>query len=443
MRRRHPMILSLYMLGIFSLLLSNPSFGLSGKLESLTEYFPTNLRGPTSMVTPRLGLELDQDGKMNRHFRYSFKGTFQSNLASKYQPENYFADLYEAYVEWKPTRKFKTLIGWNTVNWGVLDIYSPMDVVNQHTYFDPLNTQKRGAPMVNLQWKPHGWEMSAIYIPFQAKAIFPADDSRWLPRSSLSNVNFNFNGEQGMAQMPPSATYDIRNPVTLNSALNNNFGFNIVKHWDWLDLHALYFNGAASTPSFLLDITNAPVTGLSPLTVQLQNPVVLYPLFYRTQTSAFGFSATLGDVILRGESSYTSTVTPPSPYSVMPWTWQSGIGLEKNWEIGPYTVTQIVHYYYGKYPTQSDNLPSSGYRLFDNSGMIGFRWAITDEKFFYGSILYNINQQGFFWIAGYQQKLTDSLQWDISWRDISAAKDGLLKTYDKNDHAVMDLVYFF
>jgi|GEM_PF-6828234 len=429
---------------IFSFFISTSALALSGKLESLTEYFPKDLGASTNTVTPRLGIELDQDGKINKQYRYSFKGTFQSNLVSKYQPENYFADLYEAYVEYKPTRKFKTIIGWNTVNWGVMDIYSPMDVVNQHTYFDPLNSAKRGAPMVNFQWNPRGWEISAMYIPFQAKAIFPSNDSRWLPRNTINNVAINYQGSRGQALLTNPVTYDIQNPVTVNSALNNNFGLNLVKHFDSLDLHAMYFNGAASTPSFLLDTTGGTFQSLPPnLVIKLDNPIILHPMFYRTQTSAFGFSANLGDVILRGESAYVATVPPPDAYNVTPWMWQSGIGLEKNWDLGSTTLTQLVHYYYAKYPDQGGNLPDSGYRIFDNTPMIGFRWAINDEKYFYASVLYNVTQDGIFWIAGYSEKLTDALRWDISWRDISAKKDGLLKTYGDNDHAVIDLTYFF
>lgn len=430
--------LSLYVL---SFACSQGALALSGKLESLTQYFPTDLGKPTDTVIPRVGFELDQDGKTSKKFRYSFKGTFQSNLVSSYQPENYFGDLKEAYGEWKPNRFTKLLLGWNTVNWGVLDIYSPMDVVNQRTYFDPLATEKRGAPMVNLQWNPRGWSFSAIYIPAQAKAIFPANDSRWLPRNSINNVSSD--GE--MAILPKPLTYDIQDPVTLNHALNNNFGFNLERHWDQLDLHLMYFDGAASTPSFTLDDTNATLISAAPVKiVQLQNPVMLHPLFYRTRTTGFGFSSTVNDVIIRGESAYQDAVTPPAnSYSISSWSWQSGIGLEKNWEVGSYTVTQILHYYYGVYPTEQSNLPSSGFRLFDNSVMMGLRWAVTDERFFYGSVLYNVSQQGFFWTLGYQQKLTDALRWDISWRDISASRDGLLKTYDENDHVVMDLVYFF
>jgi hypothetical protein len=46
-------------------------------------------------------------------------------------------------------------------------------------------------------------------------------------------------------------------------------------------------------------------------------------------------------------------------------------------------------------------------------------------------------------MAGFEQKLSDVLRWGIGWRDFSAEADGLLKTYDKNDHANLEMVYFF
>jgi len=46
-------------------------------------------------------------------------------------------------------------------------------------------------------------------------------------------------------------------------------------------------------------------------------------------------------------------------------------------------------------------------------------------------------------MAGFDQRLSDSLKWSVSWRDFSAGRDGLIKTYERNDHAGMDLIYYF
>ena len=179
-------------------------------------------------------------------FRYSFKGTFEKrNTVAQYQPEQYFGDLQEAYLEYTPGM-IKTRIGWNTVNWGVLDAFSPMDVVNPaRDTSDPLNPSKRGAPMVEMQLNPPGWSITGVYIPWQAKSMLPSADSRWYPRAQLENIQTPYQGQQGTMVLPAHAQYQIDSPFQLENALENNFGFNIEKQWDWLDLHADYFQGAA------------------------------------------------------------------------------------------------------------------------------------------------------------------------------------------------------
>src|SRR5271168_2175463 len=97
MRRSLP-ISAAWLLG---LALSGSAFALQGQLQSATEYFPDSLGAPTEQTIPRFSLELDQDGKFNKTYRYSFKGTFQTNTAATSQPEQYFGDLSEAYLEMK------------------------------------------------------------------------------------------------------------------------------------------------------------------------------------------------------------------------------------------------------------------------------------------------------------------------------------------------------
>lgn len=417
---------------------STLTFALQGQLRSQTEYFPDNLGPPTEMLVPRLGIELQEEKKLTKTFRYSFKGTFDTNLASKQQPEEYFGDLQEAYVELRASA-FKFRTGWNTVNWGVLDGFSPMDVVNQRIFFDPLNPTKRGAPMVEMQWNPAGWSFSALYIPWQARAMLPSGDSRWYPRDQLRNIS----SSSGTLNLPPQPLYDVAEPIQVNKALENNFGFNLEKQWDWLDLHAMYFNGSATMPGVTFDGTLLISQDLNNNIALAANPIYVHPLYYRTQTSGLGFSATTGEVIVRGEAAYTDTVSDARLYGFSAWSWQYGIGLEKNWEILSHTVTQILHYYRGVFPADGSNLPSSGFRMFDDTLLTGFRFALADDRYFYGSILYDIPLEGLVWMIGYQMKLTDSIRWDISWRNISSSQPGLLQSYNKNDHAAMELVYFF
>jgi hypothetical protein len=422
---------------VFAILFPIFAHGFGGQLRSKTEYYPDNLGPPTETLIPRVGIELEHLEKTSKTVRFSFKGTFDSNIASHYAPENYFGDIQEAYLEYRK-RTFKFRAGYNVLNWGLLDGYSPMDVVNQHVYFNPFDSSKRGAPIVELQWNPSGWEMSAIYLPVQSKPIFPSKDSRWLPRQQL----FNFTTNQGTAILPDHPDYDIGRDSQIDHALNNNFGFNIKKQWSSLDVRAEYFEGASPSPTGAFAGQSHAVS-VVPQVVQVDGTVVIKPVYYRTRTTGLGFSATTGSVILRGESVYQDATTAPNGQAYSDWSWQSGVGLEKTWSIGSQDIQMIVHYYTANYPHSPDNLPTSYFRLFDDTAVLGLRAPITDDNFFYGSVLYNILQEGLFWTVGWQTKIKDAVRFDISYRDISAGRPGLLKSFDKNDHGLLELVYFF
>ena len=137
---------------------------------------------------------------------------------------------------------------------------------------------------------------------------------------------------------------------------------------------------------------------------QAANPIELTPIYYRTQTTGFGFTATTGDFIFRGETAYTDEKSASRGYDIDPWSWQSGLGVEKNWNIFGFTVTQVLYYFYGVFPEDASNLPTSGFRLFDNTAVTAIRWGITDDSYVYVSGLYEIPQEGLFLVAGYQRK---------------------------------------
>ncbi|HMN69324.1 MAG TPA: hypothetical protein PKC28_12355, partial [Bdellovibrionales bacterium] len=128
---------------------------------------------------------------------------------------------------------------------------------------------------------------------------------------------------------------------------------------------------------------------------------------------------------------------------LQPWSWGNVLALETNVAFGEHTATVLAQYYYTENPQAPDNQISSSYRLFDRTGLIGARVPWSEELLITGSVLYESRTQGVFWMLGFENKLSDVLRWGIAYRDLSASRDGLLKTYDKNDHAVLDLTYFF
>jgi hypothetical protein len=407
----------------------------NGTLKSSTDKYPYTLGEPTADLIPYLSLDLGGKHKFTKKFRFQWKGVALANLESESSPEKFYGDLPEGFFELRSSAEFKVRLGMNTVNWGVVDISSPMDVVNTSAFFHPMRSMKRGAPMLELDWDKEVFGVHALYIPRQQRALLPSADSRWLPRKFLVNVT---NGYERIV-LPEFLEYDFDEPETLDRALDHNAGLRLSSHLGSVDLYAMHFEGSAPSPkvrpTIVVDPGSTPTEGIA------RSPIHLAPVSYRVRTSGFGFVWAGESLIFRGESAYQHTISDDP--LVQPWSWQSVAALETNMSAGSSTITWLLQYYYTKNPQSPDNLISSSYRLFDRTALLGMRWPISEKVLITGSVLYEENAHGTFGLLGFEHKYTDTLKWGLSWRDFYAPEDGLIKTFDRNDHATLDLIYIF
>jgi hypothetical protein len=405
----------------------------SGSLKSSTDFYPAHLGEPTDDVTPYVILDVNGKHKLNKKLRVQWRGYALSNPDSKSAPENLYGDLPEAFFEWKAPADFKLKLGMNTVNWGVVDVSSPSDVVNPSAFFHPLRLLKRGSPMIDLAWNKEVIGFEAIYIPRQQKSLLPSTDSRWLPRKLL--LNLSYAGDKIL--LPDFIEYQYTKDEILDHALDHNAGLRLSSHLGSVDLYLMHFEGAAPQPKVRPKIT----INSGPSGTFAASPVVLRPLYYRVRTSSLGAVYAGEKWIFRVESAYQHSISQDP--LIQPWAWSSVAAIETNFNLGSSTLTVLGQYYYAQNPQESDNLITSTYRLFDRTGVLGFRWPVSETLLLTGSVLYETKTRGKFLMAGFEQKLSDVLRWGMGWRDFSAEVDGLLKTYDKNDHANLELIYFF
>lgn len=412
-----------------SLCASSAHASFSGTFKSSSDFYPISLGEPTDDLVPYLVLDLNGKYKLNKKLRFQWRGYALSNLESTSAPENFYGDLPEAFFEWKAASDFRVRAGMNTVNWGVVDISSPSDMVNTSAFFHPMRTLKRGAPMVELDWDKETIGFHAIYIPVQQHALLPSKDSRWLPRTLLINAV----AEGHKAVIPKFLEYEFLKDEELTHALSNNYGARLSSHLGSVDLFLMHFEGSAPQPKVRpkvdLDVNVA------------RSPVGLRPVHYRVRTSSLGGVIALEKFIVRLESAYQHTISKDD--LLQPWSWSNVLAVETNVNLGSSSLMILAQYYHTENPQEPDNLISSSYRLFDRTGLLGFRWAVSDPLVITSSILYETNTQGVFWMAGFEQKLSDVLRWGLAWRDFSAQEDGLIKTFDKNDHANLELIYYF
>jgi hypothetical protein len=418
---------------------ANASAGVSGQLKSITDYYPQTLYEPVDDLIPTLHGQLSGKAKWSKSLRVQWKLLASSNLVAEgdaktypARTESFYGDIQEAYIE-KKFGQQKISLGYNTVNWGVMDLYSPMDAVNTSVLFHPVRSQRQGAGM--LQWGFSGdWlEADALYIPWQTPPLLPDMDSRWLPRKFLVNVS----SANGKIYLPDQLEYQQLRPEALRQALQHNGGLRLAAHIGRVDISAMHYEGAATTAKVRPTISVTTVGGA----YTARSPIQIAPLYARMRTSGLGLVWATDQWIFKNENVYQAAVTKDP--LVQNWSIQNVIGAETNWNIFDGTLTTIFQFYYAHNPESSDNTMGNYFRLFDRTPVTAFRYAVSDDLTILSSVLYESKAQGFFFIAGFEQKLKDALSWGLSWRDFSARNDGILKTYDRNDHGSMELTYFF
>ena len=425
--------LGILLIALFSTSLSQAS-ELSGQLKTTVDSYPYHLGKVTEDLTPYLSFDLGQKHRLSRTWRTQWRVLALGNLAADGPPENLYADLPEAFVEWKQP-DVRVRLGLNTLNWGVVDIMSPSDTVNTSAMFHPLRSFKQGAPMLETVLGPEAFNLDLIYIPVQRRPLLPSKNSRWLPRKFLLNVD----PAILRVALPKTIEYGYSRPETLDHALNHNYGGKLAAHFGSLDLQLTHFEGASTMAKIrpTIDLVFDTVNG----EWLAQTPISLAPVTYRVRTTGFGFVKAQERWILRGESAYAHTLSKDA--LLQPWSWASVLAVETNVEVGARTLTLLAQYFYTRNPQAADNLPSSSYRLFDQTGMLGGRLAYAESLTLIGSVLYESITHGTFWMVGMEQKLNDHLRFALSWRDFSAERDGLLKTFERNDHGTLELTYFF
>jgi len=406
----------------------------SGFLRSSTDYFPHDLGEPTSTLLPYLQVEVSDKQRLSREWRWQYKVMALGNLESDHKPEQIFADLPEGFLEMK-RGAWRVRAGANTLNWAVVDVASPSDVVNPLVILGPTRTFKRASPMLESLWSNDHLSVHGVYIPWQMRPLLPASDSRWLPRSLLVNTQ----GQGVRVILPPQLEYDYNSPESLSGALTHNFGAKVSVHHERWDIQAVYFQGASTSPKVRADVDSD--VGSTDTEIIARTPIRLTNVAYRVGTTGLGVVWAGDSWILRGESAYQQTISDSA--MLQPWSWSNVFAVETKTEIQNSSITWLGQYYYTKNPQSADNFVSSSYRLFDNTFGLGARWAYSDAVTLTGTALIEMQTRGVFWSLGFDNSYSDHLKWGMSWRDISAAKEGLLKTFARNDYATLDLTYFF
>ncbi len=420
---------------LFSLFSPAAEFEWSGELRSEGHFSAEELSSPTRTSDGIFYGLLEMDLKFNSFSRMHFKPTVRSNLSTREKPEQVFLNVQEAFWEIK-TDLLNFKLGSNTYHWGILDGYSTMDITNGRLLFNPLSSEKRGAPSVHLSREFDSLQIQGLYIPQQARTLFPSADSRWLPRELLINAS---TPDQTIL-LPSSFRYYYPDYQEIDDALEHNFGVKMDLRHDDFDFSLMYFEGSSITPQAGILVT-ADIISINPDVVQARSDIGIIPIYFRQRTSAFSTVWTRETFVLKLESTYSKTTSGES--ILPPWSWQNGLALEIPWNFGETGATFLIQTYYGDNEDARDNLISSSSRLFDRAALLGARVSFSTETTMTASFLLNYRDQSSYihWQMDHKwnSRLKSSLILDI----LSGEGDTLLGTYDKNDRALLTLSYLW
>ena len=413
----------------------------NGKIQSSSFQFIEHVGKQLDQYIQIANIKLESQYKFTNSLRLKFNPYGRFNFSTNSDLEKEFIDLPEAYLEFRqyPAR---IRIGNNTYNWGVLDGYSPVDVLNQSAYFHPLNPTKLGTLGADLQYEHHLFQLNLVFIPKQRKALFPGEDSRWLPQDFITNVD---SGDT-LIELPSSPSYYYVHAKELDRALHNNFGAKMSFRTGNWDIHLNYFEGSNFTPEMNVLVTAdaTEITSGGKQVIQAQENIGIQPEYFRTRMSGASLVWAPEDIILRFETAYFDSITSleQNP-NISPWFWQNGIAIETNFALGRSTLTLLIQGYFSKNPTLSDNLASSSARVFDEAGLIGLRWAPSDSTTVFGSGMYDFKSKGYFTLAGASVSLAEDLKSELIYMSIGGDEQTLMGTYRRNDQVTLNLDYFF
>lgn len=378
--------------------------------------------------------------KFNKNFSFQFQPWFKTDGMTKSNPDKFQYETQELSLEWKKSSR-KLKLGVSTAVWEGTDLFNPMDIASVKNYRDPLSIQNRGSAGLFYSDQIGKFSADLVYIPWQTKALMPSQESPWYPRDiSLTQSN-----NQNVV-LPTDPTYQVFDDQILNNALANNVGLRLQYHGSSFDLSVAGFDGEAPNPLMIPRIQGVAI-GNNPIT--FQNPVEIYPIYYRQRVAAAAAMFTAGSWIFRlaaqhaqpiGADTYTPTFTNQA-LNMPSWSDYGVLGIEKNIEWGEQSITVILQGIASHQP-QSDSI-SSFSSLLEKSAMLALRFPFKEGWTWTSAFFQEFKTNGNFFHTELGWGFAEHWRTELSVDVLSGSPASTIGSYDQNDRGTFRMVYSF
>lgn len=392
-------------------------------------------------------LRLPMGLRYGRGLKFRLLPNVQSDPNSPSTNERLFWDIQEGYMQLQ-SLPWTFQLGMNVQNWGDTDVFNPLDVVNARRYYDPLRSEKLGAPTVLIKRDWENFFFEALYIPVQRETKLPGESSRWMPRDVYKSRKFEGQYIEGIGTLsgtivlPSNLSYHYRPSTELDHSLSNNFGARMKFRFPGFDWTIAAFLGAAPTPSVNIDTIGLKSTlnpGAETVTITVDPDVYLRALYYKNRMVGTSFVWVFGPVLVKGASAHNKPLSTSLGDLLPKAEWDNALGLERTVGIGSGSLTMLAQGTYIKRDEKLDTNSVSLSRMFDRAVMGGLRYAPSERTTILASYLYDIQYKGSFAHGEFSYKLADGWLGKIAGDHLGGPAETPTGTYRKNSRVVVSL----
>lgn len=434
-------IIPFILLFIFGAPLGASPWSSSASIEYSQEFFFTSMK--SSRVENQyslLELKPTLEKTMGSRNKLLLEAYFYHKFEGISEREKNFFDLPQGYVE---TRRgsWRLRLGQQTISWGVMDIYSPGDVINSTTLFDPLNSEKLGAMAVDLTWSTFGKKIQWLYLPRRRGAVFPEEDSRWLPRNIITDSL----GLSTDIYLPEVINYNYEKSIELPRALNDNYGLRLSFTFGEVDWHLFYFQGLSARPQIQVeatvtaDVIDSQTSQL--LGVSVEPDIQLRPIYFaqRTVGNSLVWAPEWG--IVRWETTFTKDIhnDPRIDENIL----QNALGVEKPLHIGTKSLVAQIQYYLSEQQSEFNNLSGTQFQIFNNSLLLNGMLNVNDSTTLYLSQMYNFDDSSLLGVLGSQYKWSDNVRIEGRALWLNGSPQSLIGSFKNNDSIQFKFTFLY
>ncbi|MBT4763026.1 MAG: hypothetical protein HOO06_15135 [Bdellovibrionaceae bacterium] len=387
--------------------------------------------------------------KVNRNLKYRLSLDYSFAEIQGSNNKKSHLNIPAAFFQYKIS-DYKIKLGFQTFNFGNIDGSSPIDVVNSKNSINPLNPKSIGSLALSTTWSNEFINTELFFISNKEQSLLPGAQSFWMPQTQLNNVHSEF----GTVYLPESFNYTYYDPVSLDNALNGNYGLHTAFQFQSFDLQFLYFNGAKSTPQVRSNFDLIINPDL--VSARLNSDIELLPVYYKIETFGFAVIKSFEKLIVKAEAAQTKTKSSlidsltfpglpaisgenglPSNES------KAAISIESNFSAFKKTFTYQIQAYNSQKETANSNLPGSQSDPFSQALGLGFILPINSSSQFQLLHLSDTLTQGLYSRLSYNNKIANNFLYKLNLHHFSGDEQSLLGSYSNisNISLILSMIY--